>query len=391
MTASHIAMHLSGYAMEAVLQMIYFFAEVPWAAIKTFVPTSLEIVAYYALLGALLLLLKMRGRPHAVDYLLKNRCYQLTFIVIVLFFAGDVAFWWQQRFRHDDLKISIIDVGQGNAALVEFPGGACMLIDGGGFSDQSVFDVGKNILAPFLLHKRILTIDTIVLTHPDCDHLNGLLYIMQHFDVQSVWSNHQAADSLGYRKFVNIINKKQLAWPDYRDLKRHLSYGQVNLDILYPAVDYFDKMKHQKWRNTNNNSLVLKISLHDFSILFPGDIMRKGESDLALKRGNALKSNVLIAPHHGSKSSSTALFLHKVDPEMVIVSCGWMNRFHFPHDSVLQRYQQNGYDCLRTDIHGAVMLTTNGHQLKIASFGNDDGSRWSRWFDFKNDSMLTLK
>jgi competence protein ComEC len=214
---------------------------------------------------------------------------------------------------------------------------------------------------------------------------------MQHFHVKSVWSNHQAADSLGYRKFINIISEKQSAWPLYKNLKRHISYGEANLEILYPPVDYLDKMKHEKWRNTNNNSLVLKVSLHNFSILFPGDIMKKGERELALKMGKALKSDVLIAPHHGSKSSSTSLFLQKVDPLVVIVSCGWMNRFHFPHGTVLQRYQRNGYDCFRTDTYGAVTLKTDGYQLEISSFGNGKENRRNSRLDLKNDSILTRK
>ncbi len=143
---------------------------------------------------------------------------------------------------------------------------------------------------------------------------------------------------------------------------------RIALEILYPKKDFLDKRKKEKWRDTNNNSLVVKANFGKYSFLLPGDIMKNAESELVSIAGETLVCTVLIAPHHGSKSSSSCLFLDKVNPEYIIISSGWKNRFHFPHPSVLKRYA--GLDCkiFRTDINGAITMATGGHSLEIMPY-----------------------
>ena len=118
-----------------------------------------------------------------------------------------LAFFW-----HDDLKVTIIDVGQGTSALLEIPGGDCLLIDGGGFSDNSIFDVGERIIAPLLWRKKIMTVDTLILSHPNSDHLNGLTYIARYFNVKNVWSNTEKVNfrpgvRIRFRDYIAIIGR----------------------------------------------------------------------------------------------------------------------------------------------------------------------------------------
>ena len=101
------------------------------------------------------------------------------------------------------------------------------------------------------------------------------------------------------------------------------------------------------------------------SFLFPGDILKHAEKELVGIAGDDLRSTVLIAPHHGSKTSSSELFLDKVNPEYVIISSGWKNRFKFPNLSVIKRYRERKYKIFRVDENGAVMLSTDGRFLKI--------------------------
>ena len=96
----------------------------------------------------------------------------------------DTGYWLHQRFWHRDLRVTVIDVGLGSASLLELPGGYTILVDGGGFSDNSSFNVGEKIIAPFLWRKKIQTVDTLILSHPNSDHLNGLIYIARHFNVK---------------------------------------------------------------------------------------------------------------------------------------------------------------------------------------------------------------
>jgi competence protein ComEC len=121
----------------------------------------------------------------------------------------------------------------------------------------------------------------------------------------------------------------------------------------------------QKWRNTNNNSLVLKASLKSISFLFPGDIMAAAEQELVQLAGHKLTSTILVAPHHGSKTSSSKIFLKAVNPAVIIISAGLNNPFKLPHLATLKRYDNQGCAIWRTDVHGAIRLSTDGRHLKI--------------------------
>lgn len=136
----------------------------------------------------------------------------------------------------------------------------------------------------------------------------------------------------------------------------------------------------QIWRNTNNNSLVVKASLKSISILFPGDIMARAEKELVHLAGNSLSSTVLVAPHHGSKTSSSQVFLNAVDPAVVVVSAGRHNRFKFPHPVTLKRYENQGCPIWRTDISGAIRLATDGQNLAIKAVA--DSGFWNQDLNF---------
>ena len=254
-------------------------------------------------------------------------------------------------------------MGQGTASLLEIPNGFNILIDGGGFSDNSSFDVGARIIAPFLWQKKIKTVDTLILSHPNSDHLNGLLYIAKHFNVKQVWTNSQGSKTESYKNFKAIVEQLKIPSPKFRDLPRLHKINGVGLKVLYPPVDFLEKRKQEKWRNTNNNSLVIQIEMGKITFLFPGDIRTRAEKELVQLNGPTLKSTVLFAPHHGSRNSSSDLFLKSVDPEIVIISAGWKNRFKFPHPLILNQYRQRGFRIYRTDLNGAITLTTDGNDI----------------------------
>jgi competence protein ComEC len=265
----------------------------------------------------------------------------------------------------------MIDVGHGNAALLEFPYGYNMLIDGGGFSDNRIFNVGASIVAPFLWQKKIQTVDTLVLSHPNSDHLNGLIYIAEHFNVKRIWTNHEVANTFGYKKFMEAIKQNRIQIPAHNEIAGVHDINGAHIEVLYPPVDFIEKRKMETWRNVNNNSLVLKVSFGAKSFLFPGDIKARAEFELVSTKGDKLKSTVLLAPHHGSKTSSTERFLEKVEPETVVISSGWKYRFGFPHPSVLKRYQNKRCRILGTARDGAISMSTDGQALTIRPFITD--------------------
>ncbi|MDL1962965.1 MAG: MBL fold metallo-hydrolase, partial [Deltaproteobacteria bacterium] len=340
--------------LSKALDIVVWFSNLPFASIKTVTPTYFEICCYYVLGWAML-----KGKSNNSG---RKKVLSVVIIVIVAC-AADTCYWCYNRFWHDDLRITIIDVGQGSSALVEMPEGFNLLIDGGGFSDNSVFDVGANIVAPLLWRKKIKTIDTLILSHPNSDHLNGLLYIAENFTVKRVWANYDTADTVGYRKFMEIIKKKGIHLPEFKDIARTHIINGAQLKLLYPTDDYMDNNK--KRLNLNNNSLVIKVKFGSKSFLFPGDIMAEAEKELVVISGEDLSSNVLIAPHHGSKTSSSECFIDFVNPEIVIFSSGWKNRYRFPHQSVLKKYRDRGCRILRTDSHGAVTIYSDGKSLEV--------------------------
>jgi len=392
------------FILSFALDVVKFFADLPFAAVKTVTPSLLEIVCFYILGWALLNL-----RPFAPDVvtapqaafdaadgnipansdnplpvdktglrqfstnfsgmrndaLWPRKFAKLALVLVMLTLALDTCYWLYQRFWHTDLRVTVIDVGQGSASLLELPGGHTILVDGGGFSDNSSFDVGERIIAPFLWRKKIRSVDTLILSHPNSDHLNGLIYIAHYFNVRTVWTNNESVNTLGYANFMEVIAHKNIHLPVFEDMPRRYRIGGVEFNLLYPPANYLQLRNTQKWRNANNNSLIVKASLKSISFLFPGDVMAEAEEELVHLEGNNLSSTVLIAPHHGSNTSSSMIFLNAVNPQVVIVSSGRGNPFKLPHPATLKKYENKGCAIWRTDISGAIRLATDGQDLAI--------------------------
>ncbi len=349
-------------ASAEVLSVAYTIAETmaawPFAATMCVTPTILEMICYYCLLGTGLVLIKSR----------KNwRAAATVMVIFGLVLTVDAAYWINKRFYHDDLRITALDVGQGNAALVELPGGKNLLVDGGGFIGQSTFDVGKMIVAPFLWQNKIGTIDTIVVTHPDTDHLGGLLYIAEHFNVKTIWSNGEASDTRHFNDFVDIARQQGINWPAFTALPRQQKIGDVQLDILYPPAHFSDQNPMPGWRDSNNNSLVLRVSLRQASFLFCGDIEKSAEAELLQTAGDNLGSDVIFVPHHGSKTSSTSGLINRVTPDIAVFCAGWQNRYGYPHENVVRRYEDAGCTIYQTGADGAIIMTTKGKEIFVAT------------------------
>jgi competence protein ComEC len=389
------------------LAVVQFFADLPFAAVKTFTPSLFEIGCYYLLCWSVLNLYrnphksaatqpsdesatadspnrnlemarsvvpvrlkKFMGILGVLQFKKFSRGHSaiIILVLVLITLAADAGYWLYQRFGNADLRVTVIDVGHGSASLLEYPGGYTMLIDGGGFADNSAFDVGAAVVAPLLWRKKIRTVDALILSHPNSDHLNGLIYIARHFHVKKIWTNSEARNTQGYKDLMRVIAIKKIALPAFADTLRNHRINGVELEFLYPPRDFLKRKETEKWRNLNNNSLVVKVSMHTTSFLFTGDIMAAAEKELVGIAGKNLNSTVLIAPHHGSRSSSSTIFLNQVNPDVVVISSGRQGRFKLPHPKILKRYQDHGYTIFRTDINGAIALSTDGLQLEVEPF-----------------------
>ncbi|MBC2715957.1 MAG: DUF4131 domain-containing protein [Desulfobacteraceae bacterium] len=395
------------------IEWIYWTANLPYAAVKTLTPSVIEIICAYALLASVLYLLFPKSDRNSDNNKLQNktdnkqqpnenstlngpdraikslkhlyidkfivmrqktpsdRKWALIFLGVTLFvLSADIFYWVQKRWWKDDVTVSIVDVGQGNAALIEMPKGQCALIDGGGYSNNSIFNIGEKVIAPFLWRKKIKTVETVILTHYDADHLNGLIYILKHFNVKQVFANHDTATCSKNKDFVDLIHNKQIHYPPYNTFSKNLEINGVMLKILYPVKNFADLALKDSWRNSNNNSMVVQVNFGNHNILFPGDIMKEAEEEL-VDLNYDLQSTIMVAPHHGSSSSSTPEFLKNVNPKYIIISAGRQNRFGFPAPDVLARYEKNKIITFRTDVNGGVSISNDGKHLTLAPLNGE--------------------
>ncbi|MBW2638257.1 MAG: MBL fold metallo-hydrolase, partial [Deltaproteobacteria bacterium] len=320
-------------------------------------PSITEIVVYYLLIITIVKLLERDG-------VRKKRVFlKIGLVVIVIFFLADFSYITLKGRSPNHLTATFIDVGQGNASLIEFPGGMKMLVDGGGFYTKG-FDVGRYVVAPFLWHERIEKLDIVVLTHPDQDHLGGLVYILNNFDVGEVWSNGESSDLETYRYFTKAIRQHNIPHRIISRSTPDILLGDTVIKILNPPEPIIDKGADVPTSTSNDNGLVMKITFCNKGIMLPADISETVEKRLVMS-GDNLKSSVILAPHHGSSRSSSPSFLDSVRPDIVVVSCGFENVAGFPHKDVIERYERMNARIFRTDSNGAVIIKTDGNTIDM--------------------------
>jgi competence protein ComEC len=404
--AAIVGYQVSGFVLSKTIALLELMAALPYAALRTVSPSAVELALFYLLSWAAFHLATGRtaaanpipntaaigramsaGTPgraapgyfrrlllQALRRACPDRKAAAGVLVLCLIAAiGDAGYWIYERFGRQDLRLTLLDVGQGSSVLLEFPGGRTALVDGGGYAGTAGYDVGARVVAPFLWRRKIATIDTLILTHPNSDHVNGLLFIAENFQVGELWTNGESRPIPGYEGLIRTVQERGIARPRYADIPRRSAINDGQLEVLYPPVDFLERLEADRWRrDENNNSLVTKVSLGGISILIPGDIMRPAEKELVGLAGEKLKSTVLIAPHHGSRTSSSAEFLAAVAPQAVLVSCADRPGSGIPHPQILQRYASGGARIYRTDRHGAVRLSTDGRHVAITTFLDPD-------------------
>lgn len=344
-----------------LVKLLDWTSQMPLAAVVVPALTPIEVWIYYGVLSTLLLRF--------------SRIWRRRFLVaLVAVFVLDAAYWTHERFLHRDLRVTILDVGQGSASLIEFPGGHVMLVDGGGLSSNRFFDIGARVVAPVLRRKKILAVDTMVLSHPNADHLNGLYAIVDRFRVGRLWSNGEQADTAGFARFQDRVRERGIeAVEVHRDTLPE-PIGGVQVSILNPSADFIKYTPGGDRSDLDNHSLVLRVDFGRLSILFPGDIRKVVEEELArVLTGEQLDCDILVVPHHGSRSSSAEKFIDVTTPKVAIVSAGWQNRFGFPHPDVLDRYDRRECRIFRTDTDGAVRIWINNDRARIRTWSS---SRW---------------
>ncbi|MEW5961830.1 MAG: ComEC/Rec2 family competence protein, partial [Chloroflexota bacterium] len=248
------------------------------------------------------------------------------------------------------LHVAFLDVGQGDAILVTTPDGRQLLIDGGPSITELNWRLGQQM--PFWDR----TLEVVVNTHPDLDHMGGLVTLLDRYRVEQALLSDVEGNSAPYREWEMELAEANLT-PCIAQVGTKLDLGSgLTATVLNPGPASVGA------EGPNNHSVVLLLQWGRVRFLLPGDIEAPVERQLVA--GDVpLAATVLKSPHHGSHTSSSQPFLEAVDPEVVVISVGADNRFGHPSPEVLDRYAERGFTVLRTDEHGTIEFSTDGEHL----------------------------
>lgn len=322
------------------------FSGAPSALVEVPAPSTLFFASFYG--AGLLLLWKPSGSR-------ERRTRQGLVALSLLLFCYNLL-------PDRSLRITVLDVGQGDAIFIACPNGRTLLVDGG--ARTPFYDAGDRVILPFMRAKGYRRVDTIIVTHPDLDHYGGLRAVVESVEVGEVLSSGVRSESGSYRAWREAIDRHAIPYRTVVKGDTLSSLGGVRGLFLHPDPLFLSGTAKP---STNEASVVLRLSYGTFSMLLTGDIEEKAEYAVT-RMPAALKSTVLKSPHHGSSTSSGTAFLNAVDPEAVAVSAGMYNAFGHPSIITLEEYRRLGAAVYRTDRGGAVTIRSNGRSWDMAYF-----------------------
>jgi competence protein ComEC len=266
------------------------------------------------------------------------------------------------------LNIDFLDVGQGDSALITFPNGETMLVDGGGRINYSDDDddfepdrarIGEMVVSEFLWERGYSRVDHIMASHADADHIQGLVDVASNFEIGKAYFASLQGESKDYLELSAVL--------DRRGVRRELlqagdafEIAGVRIDVLYPSPS-------EAGLTENDRSLVVVLSYGEKRILLTGDIEREGEARL-VNSGKLASFSVVKAPHHGSRTSSTQTFVNAVNARTVIIPVGRRSIFGHPHLEVVGRWKLSGAETMTTGSKGTITVSTDGRTLEISQF-----------------------
>jgi competence protein ComEC len=279
---------------------------------------------------------------------------KILIFLIILFFLNVLA--WsvvfdlsQQKF----LEVNFFDVGQGDAIFIETPQSQQILIDGG--PDSKILEkLGKEM--PFWDR----SIDLIILTHPEADHLAGLLEVLKKYKIENILWTGVVRDTPEYTEWTKLIKEEKAKIYIAESGEEIKMSNGISMDILYPLAN----LENKEFENSNDTSVVNRLVFGYDSFLFTGDISQTAEKEI-IEKTIYIDSDVLKVCHHGSRYSSSEEFFKKVSPELAVISVGKNNSYGHPTQEVLENLNKYGIKILRTDEVRDIKIISDGEKIKI--------------------------
>ncbi len=273
--------------------------------------------------------------------------HQIFFIFFIIMFL--LLSFYNNSIYADNLNCYFLDVGQGDATLIELPNDKTMLIDGAKNNKA-------NFLIDYIKKKDISKIDYLIATHPHADHIGGLAEVIKSFSIGKIYMPEVIHTTKTYENFLLTIKDKDKRIKRAQAGEIILNEDQLNIKIFSP--------QHKNYSNLNNWSIVIKINYGKTSFLFTGDIEKEVEKELVDSNYN-INSTLLKVSHHGSSTSSSFDFLEKVSPEYSIISVGANNRYGHPDSTVINLLHEIGSKVYRTDKQGTILAISDSRKIKI--------------------------
>lgn len=350
----HWLIRCAGLIVDAGMPTLLWVSSQQWATLEVAAPTPVTVVGW----GLLVV-----GLPWALVSGERTRRQWGRRLCLAGCALFAVAAWIPNIDAYRQVvRVTFIDVGQGDAILIQTPRGQAVLIDGGGMprsEDAGTWDLGERQLVPYLKHEGIKQIDVLVNTHPHEDHLQGLLAVLKQRPVVMVIDSGRTVESHSFAQYRGLITSLDIP---YYAVKRGdviaLESGIV-LRILGPPQE-------SGQRSLNGDSVVIRLETAHGTVLLTGDLEKAEQQELLWGAKNVeLAADVIKVPHHGSGRDVDWRFIDAVSPAVAVIQVG-RNAHGHPAAATLAAYTERGAQVLRTDYHGAVtvLLTPRGIRIK---------------------------
>ncbi|HET7057296.1 MAG TPA: DNA internalization-related competence protein ComEC/Rec2, partial [Nitrospiraceae bacterium] len=337
------ASHINQTIGDVLFGLVETLAHMPHAEWHVASPSLPAIVVFY------LFLVIAMWPPRGIVWLKRGSAAMVMFILI----------WWMWSPRPwsdgETLRVTFLDVGQGDACLVELPNQKTILIDGG--ATYETLDIGRAVIAPYLWDRGISHIDHVIGTHPQLDHIGGLAWTVRQFDVGRYWHNGTSRNEAFYVRLQDKLHAYRVPEQIAEEGQMVVDTGPCRLRVLNPPVANTTVLTTGKFNSgsaLNNRSIVTRLDCGPHSFLFTADI--EASTIARLQHDPWFSARVIKVPHHGGNSSLHEGWIASVPPEVAVISVGRVNSYGHPTEQVLDAYERQSVRVLRTDRDGAIQI-----------------------------------